>query len=188
MLTTIATSNQQHHRYPEQRFAHQTLHLPIIRVVTQDADQNDQTPELELSVIVPARNEEASLAACLASLVSQSEPGFELGRHWELIVVNDDSTDRTRAIAAEFAAKHPGVIVLDAPPLDLSDRGGFTGKNNACWTAAQAARGKWMLFTDADTVHDPNDLSRSMREAERHNAFCFPTRHASSSPASGSAR
>ncbi len=137
--------------------------------MTQDADQNDQTPELELSVIVPARNEEAALAACLASLVSQSEPGFELGRHWELIVVNDDSTDRTGVIASDFAAKHPGLRVLDAPPLDLTDRRGFTGKNNACWTAAQAARGSWMLFTDADTVHDVNDLSRSVREAERHN-------------------
>jgi glycosyltransferase involved in cell wall biosynthesis len=137
--------------------------------VTQDAEQDNQTQDLELSVIVPARNEEAALPACLASLVSQSEPGFELGRHWELIVVNDDSTDRTRAIASEFAAKHAGVIVLDAPPLDLSARGGFTGKTNACWTAAQAARGSWMLFTDADTVHDVNDLSRSLREAERHN-------------------
>ena len=137
--------------------------------MTQDADQNDQTPELELSVIVPARNEEAALSACLASLVSQSEPGFELGRHWELIVVDDDSTDRTGVIASEFAAKHPGLRVLDAPPLDLTDRGGFTGKNNACWAAAQAASGSWFLFTDADTVHDVNDLSRSLREAERHN-------------------
>jgi glycosyltransferase involved in cell wall biosynthesis len=123
---------------------------------------------MELSVIVPARNEEGALPACLASLVSQSEPGFELGRHWELIVVNDHSTDRTRAIASEFAASHAGLTVLDPPPLDLTARGGFTGKNNACWTAAQAAQGSWLLFTDADTVHDVNDLSRSLREAERH--------------------
>jgi glycosyltransferase involved in cell wall biosynthesis len=138
--------------------------------VTQEAGQPSGQAEIELSVIVPARNEEASLPACLASLASQSETGFELGRHWELIVVNDDSTDRTGAIAAEFAAKHVGVNVLNAPPLDLSDRGGFTGKNNACWAAAQQARGKWMLFTDADTIHEPNDLSRSIREAERHHA------------------
>lgn len=124
--------------------------------------------ELELSVIVPARNEEDALAACLASIVSQSEPGFELGRHWELIVVNDASTDRTAAIAADFAAKSAGVIVLEAPPLDMGERGGFTGKNAACWAGAQAARGNWILFTDADTVHEANDLSRSIREAERH--------------------
>ena len=139
--------------------------------MTQEAGQPSGQAELELSVIVPARNEEASLPACLASLVSQSETGFELGRHWELIIVNDDSTDRTGSIAAEIAAKQAGVIVLNAPPLDLSDQGGFTGKNNACWAAAQQARGKWMLFTDADTVHEPNDLSRSIREAERHHAL-----------------
>jgi glycosyltransferase involved in cell wall biosynthesis len=137
--------------------------------VTQDAEKDIQKQELELSVIVPARNEEAALPACLASLISQSEPGFELGRHWELIVVNDDSTDSTRVIATDLAAKQTGILVLDSPALDLSARGGFTGKNNACWTAAQAAQGEWLLFTDADTVHETNDLSRSIREAERHN-------------------
>jgi glycosyltransferase involved in cell wall biosynthesis len=127
-------------------------------------------PDLELSVIIPARNEERSLPACLGSLLTQSEPGFALGQQWELIVVNDDSTDRTREIAAEVAASHDGVVLLDAPPLDLSDRGGFTGKSNACWAGAQTARGRHFLFTDADTIHEPNDLSRSLREAERHSA------------------
>ncbi|WP_260705035.1 glycosyltransferase [Edaphobacter flagellatus] len=136
--------------------------------MTQNAGQDSLSPEIELSVIIPARNEEASLPACLTSLVSQSELGFELGRHWELIVVNDASTDQTRAIASNFAAKHAGLIVLDAPPLDASSRGGFTGKTNACWAAAQIARGAWLLFTDADTIHETNDLSRSIREAERH--------------------
>ncbi|WP_263368626.1 glycosyltransferase [Edaphobacter bradus] len=123
---------------------------------------------MELSIILPARNEEASLPACLASLLSQSEPGFELGRHWELILVNDDSTDSTRRIAAEAAASHPGITLLDAPPLDLHGRDSLNGKNNACWAGAQIARGRWLLFTDADTVHQPHDLSRSLREAERH--------------------
>jgi glycosyltransferase involved in cell wall biosynthesis len=127
-------------------------------------------PDLEVSVIIPARNEENSLPACLASLLVQSEPGFLLGQQWELIVVNDDSTDRTRAIAEEAAATRDGVAVLDAPPLDLSDRGGFTGKSSACWTGAQAARGRYLLFTDADTVHESNDIARSLREADRHKA------------------
>ena len=127
-------------------------------------------PDLELSVIIPARNEERSLPACLASLLAQSELGFALGQQWELILVNDASTDRTREIAVEAAAGHSGVVLLDAPPLDLSDRGGFTGKNNACWTGAQATRGRHLLFTDADTIHEMNDLSRSLREADRHKA------------------
>ena len=71
----------------------------------------------ELSVIVPARNEESSLGACLDSLSSQ------LGLSFEIIVVDDGSTDRTRQIAQSF----PNVIVISAGPLPL----GATGKNNA---------------------------------------------------------
>ncbi len=125
---------------------------------------------MELSVIVPARDEARSLGTCLASLAGQSEPGFALGVQWELIVVDDASSDGTREIAEEFA----GVTVMAAPELDLSalanGLGGFTGKNNACWTGAQASRGRWLLFTDADTVHEAGNLSRSIREAERHGA------------------
>jgi glycosyltransferase involved in cell wall biosynthesis len=137
----------------------------------REPDPNSaEQPDLELSVIIPARNEERSLPNCLASLLIQSEPGFTLGQQWEIIVVNDDSTDKTREIAAKSAAGHHGVILLEAPPLDLSSRGGFTGKSNACWTGAQAARGRRLLFTDADTIHETNDISRSLREADRHNA------------------
>ncbi len=134
------------------------------------APNSPEQPDLELSVIIPARNEEGSLPACLNSLLVQSEPGFALGQQWELIIVNDASTDLTREIAAEAAAANEGVILLDAPPLDLSDRGGFTGKSNACWTGAQAARGKHLLFTDADTIHELNDLTRALREADKYKA------------------
>ncbi len=129
----------------------------------------DSAASLALSVIIPVRNEEQSLPACLTSLLSQSETGFALGSEWELLLVNDDSTDRTATIAAEAAAAKPGITVVKAPPLDLSERGGFTGKNNACWAGAQQARGKWLLFTDADTVHEPGDLSRALHEAEKYN-------------------
>jgi len=139
--------------------------------VDETNQSTDPIPELELSVIVPARNEEQSLAACLASLVEQSDLGFALGVEWEIIVVDDDSTDRTREIADGVAASHQGVTVLDAPPLDLSSRGGFTGKNAACWAAAQLARGRHLLFTDADTVHERHDLSHALWEAEKHKAL-----------------
>lgn len=137
-----------------------------------DHETDSNSPEmtaLELSVIIPARNEERSLSPCLASILSQSEPGFLLGEQWEILIVDDASTDRTRAIAVEAAASHDGVVVLDAPVLDLSSLGGMTGKSAACWAAAQLARGKHLLFTDADTIHETNDISRSLREAERHN-------------------
>lgn len=107
-----------------------------------------------VSVIVPARNEEGSLAACLESLVGQS------GVEFEILVVDDGSTDATRAIAQSF----PSVAVVDARPL----REGWSGKFNAMFSGAQDARGRWLLFTDADTVHKPGSLARSVGEAEEH--------------------
>ncbi len=123
--------------------------------------QQDRPAEMELTVIVPARNEEDCLGACLESLVAQSNEFFALGREWELLVVDDGSTDRTRSIAASFA----GVTVLDPAKLER----GWTGKANACWTAAQRARGQWLLFTDADTIHEAGNLRRAIHEAEKHN-------------------
>jgi len=117
--------------------------------------------DIELTVIVPARNEEDCLGACLQSLVSQSDEFFLLGRDWELLVVDDSSTDRTRAIAEGFR------VVTVIAPAKLEK--GWTGKANACWTAAQRARGRWLLFTDADTVHEPGNLRRAIHEAEKHN-------------------
>ncbi len=122
--------------------------------------KNEPEQPLELTVIVPARNEEECLGACLASLVSQSDEVFKLGRDWELMVVDDRSTDRTAEVAREFA----GVTVIAADELEP----GWTGKNNAVWTAAKRARGRWLLFTDADTIHEPGNLHRAMHEAARH--------------------
>jgi glycosyltransferase involved in cell wall biosynthesis len=109
-----------------------------------------------VSVIVPARNEEASLGACLESLLAQTGVSFEV------IVVDDASTDRTREIAQSF----PSVRVVEAGPLSS----GWTGKNNAVTAGARVARGDWLLFTDADTVHKPASLARAVAEAQKHGA------------------
>jgi glycosyltransferase involved in cell wall biosynthesis len=109
-----------------------------------------------ISVIIPARNEEVSLADCLQSLVTQS------GVEFEIIVVDDHSTDRTREIAESF----PGVRVVDAGPLPE----GWTGKNNAVTCGARQARGEWLLFTDADTVHLPGSLAGAIKEAQENGA------------------
>ncbi len=124
---------------------------------------------LELTVIVPARNEEANLGGCLDTLVAQDERIFALGTDWELLIVDDDSSDRTREIAGSYAAKYPGVRVLSAPAFEmLGEQRGFTGKTNACWAGAQASQGRWLLFTDADTLHEPGNLRRGLHEAARH--------------------
>jgi glycosyltransferase involved in cell wall biosynthesis len=111
-----------------------------------------------VSIIVPARNEEAGLRTCLESLLTQTGVAFEV------IVVDDHSTDRTREIASSFSNQH--VRVIDAGPLPP----GWTGKNNAVTTGARAARSEWLLFTDADTIHLPGSLARSLEEAARHGA------------------
>src|SRR5271170_3921789 len=111
-----------------------------------------------VSVIIPARNEEASLGACLQSLIKQN------GAPLEIIVVDDHSTDRTREIALSFSSQQ--VRVIEAGPLPP----GWTGKNNAVNSGSKTATGEWLLFTDADTIHLPGSLARSLEEAKRHGA------------------
>ena len=105
---------------------------------------------------MPARNEEACLGDCLASLVAQRDVTFEI------IVVDDHSTDRTSEIARSFA----GVRVVSPGPLPE----GWTGKNHAVVAGTREAGGEWLLFTDADTVHVPGSLARALAEAKKERA------------------
>lgn len=117
----------------------------------ENPSANSQLPIV--SVVIPARNEEASLGTCLQSLVTQT------GTFFEIIVVDDNSTDRTREIAEGFF----GVQVIQAPPLPE----GWVGKNHAVSIGAARARGEWLLLTDADTVHLPGSLARTVAEARQ---------------------
>lgn len=108
-----------------------------------------------LSIVVPARNEAVNLRRLLPSLTTLSYPG-----HWELIVVDDNSTDETPCIALKLGAK---VISLDSKP------DGWAGKSYACHVGALAASGKWLLFTDADTVHHPCGPTQAVAFAENQN-------------------
>jgi glycosyltransferase involved in cell wall biosynthesis len=116
---------------------------------------------IDVSIIIPARNEEAAIGDCLQSLASQT------GVTFEIILVDDASTDRTSEIAQSFS----GVRVISPDPMvEFRAGGGRTGKNNAVIAGARQARANWLLFTDADTVHLPGSLSRAMAEAETHHA------------------
>ena len=112
-------------------------------------------PTPEVSVIIPARNEEASLADCLGTLVGQAGPSYEI------IAVDDHSTDQTRAIAEGFPVR-----VITADPLPE----GWSGKCNAAWSGAKIAQGQWLLFTDADTKHAPNSIAGGLQEATESSA------------------
>lgn len=115
-----------------------------------------ERPKPIVSVIVPARNEEVCLGECLTSLL------YQHGIDFEIIVVDDHSTDKTRQIAESYV----GVQVIQADPLPT----GWTGKNNAAHCGAKVAKGDWLLFTDADTVHRRGSLRHAVREAEEHDA------------------
>jgi len=112
-----------------------------------------------VSAIIPARNEEASIARAVESVAMQLEVG-------EIIVVNDQSTDGTGAILAELAKRIPKLRVIEAGPLPA----GWVGKNHAVWLGAAAARGDWLLFTDADTYHYPGATRRALSDAVDHDA------------------
>ncbi len=105
-----------------------------------------------LSVLVPARNEEANIEACVSSLLAQDYPDYEV------IVLDDHSTDRTPDILARLKRSHPRLRVLTGEPLPP----GWMGKHWACHQLAQAADGDLLLFTDADTRHAPDSLRASV--------------------------
>jgi glycosyltransferase involved in cell wall biosynthesis len=110
----------------------------------------------QVSIIIPARNEEANLGSCLESLTRQT------GVDFQIIVVDDGSTDRTRQIALSF----PGVQVVIPPALhnELAPEN-RTGKNSALIAGTKRAKAAWLLFTDADTIHQPGSLVRALEEA-----------------------
>lgn len=102
-------------------------------------------PDIEVSVIIPARNEQSRLPPLLASLEGQ-----DYGRY-EVIVVDDNSTDATAELARAAGAKT--LILTELAP-------GWLGKPHACWVGAQEASGDIFVFLDADTALEPTALSR----------------------------
>ncbi|MBN2099706.1 MAG: glycosyltransferase [Dehalococcoidia bacterium] len=111
-----------------------------------------------ISVLIPARNEEEDIVPCLESLRRQDYPAYEI------LVLDDNSTDRTAERVAEVAAIDPRVKLIRGEPLPQ----GWAGKPHACHQLAAQAKGSWLLFTDADTIHAPTMLSSAMAYAHEH--------------------
>jgi glycosyltransferase involved in cell wall biosynthesis len=107
-----------------------------------------------VTAIVPARNEEATIASAVESLAAQPEIG-------EIFVVNDQSTDGTVAELKSLTSRFPQLRVLETKELPS----GWVGKNYAVSLGAAEATGEWLLFTDADGVHLPGSTARALAEA-----------------------
>ncbi|MFN2135123.1 MAG: glycosyltransferase [Candidatus Promineifilaceae bacterium] len=113
-----------------------------------------------LSIIVPARNEARNLRRLLPSLIEQEYPG-----PFEIIVVDDHSSDETAAVVREFMRREEACLRL-LPAAELPD--GWLGKPHASHAGARAATGEWLLFTDADTIHTPVSAASVVAFAEGH--------------------
>jgi chlorobactene glucosyltransferase len=96
-----------------------------------------------VSLLVPARNEQDHISGVVESLAGQDYPDFEV------LVLDDGSSDRTPELLRELAGRFPNLRVLEGKPLPR----GWLGKHWACHQLAEAATGEVLLFTDADTRH-----------------------------------
>lgn len=127
-----------------------------------------------ISILVPARNEEKDIATCLDSLRKQDYPSYEI------LVLDDSSSDNTAAVVERIAAADPRVRLLRGKPLPQ----GWAGKPFACHQLASEARGSWLLFTDADTTHAPEMLRSALAYASSNRLSLlsgFPLQHTVSS-------
>jgi chlorobactene glucosyltransferase len=116
-----------------------------------------------ISVIVPARNEARNIERCLSALLAQTY------RNFEVIVLDDRSSDDTGPILARLAAANPRLRVLPGEPLPP----GWAGKPHALAQGVAAARGQWLCFVDADTFAQPSLLAATYATAQAYHADLF---------------
>jgi cellulose synthase/poly-beta-1,6-N-acetylglucosamine synthase-like glycosyltransferase len=152
------------------RIVDAALGMPSVADVSRpEWNRNPVSPygNPRLSIIVPARNEESTIEQGLKTLLSLDYDNYEV------IAVNDRSTDRTGEIMERVAARHSSEVSRGAaknvrlrvihhselPP-------GWLGKTHAMWTAANVAGGDWLLFTDADVLFKPDSVRRALAYAE----------------------
>lgn len=135
-------------------YAQRKLFQPIAICPEPDPDNAPR-----VAVIIPARNEEHNIAACLKGILGQRYPAAKV----EVLVVDDHSTDRTVSVAQALAQAHPQTRVVSAPQLPPR----WIGKSHACWFGANAARAEaeWLCFLDADVEAEPSLLASALAAA-----------------------
>lgn len=151
------------------RIVDAALGMPSVSDVSRpEWDRNPVRPSgnPRVSIIVPARNEEAEIEKALRSLLLLDYDNYEV------IAVNDRSTDRTGEIM-EWVSRNPYPSRIPrggAAELRVIHHAelpsGWLGKTHAMWTAANQASGEWLLFTDADVIFKPDSLRRALAYAE----------------------
>lgn len=121
---------------------------------------NQPSQQPKLSILIPARNEAAVIGRTVRALLAQSYPNFEL------LILDDQSTDGTGAVAAQAAAGDVRVHIMPGTPLPS----GWLGKNWACHQLSQAATGNLLLFADADVQWQPEAVAALLALAEAQQA------------------
>jgi glycosyltransferase involved in cell wall biosynthesis len=145
------------------RIVEAALGVPSIADIAKPPWDRQPAMRRRVSIIVPARNEEEDIEQGLSGLL-----GLDY-ENYEVIAVNDRSTDRTGEIMEKVAASPAAqgrlrvVHVSELPS-------GWLGKTHAMWTAGLQASGDWLLFTDADVLFKPDVLRRALAYAESENA------------------
>jgi chlorobactene glucosyltransferase len=113
-----------------------------------------------VSILIPARNEASVVGNTICRLLAQTYP------HFDILLLDDNSTDNTAALARAAAGNDPHLKILSGDPLPP----GWLGKNWACHQLAQAASGDILIFTDADVIWSPQALAALVAQIEHSGA------------------
>ncbi len=111
----------------------------------------------EISILIPARNEEQRLPGLLDSILSHP-----IQRSYEILIMDDQSEDGTASVIQQYHLKDPAIQKINGIPLPK----GWCGKQWACWNLAQKAQGKWLLFIDADVRLSSGSIDKCVQSAE----------------------
>lgn len=133
------------------------INFLINSILFKDITDYKLLPEIKkenplISILIPARNEEKNIKECLLSLIKQDYDNIEI------LVLNDNSTDDTARIVRDVSVTYKNVKLINGRPLPE----GWTGKNYACYQLFKESKGKYLFFTDADTIHKKESVTSAV--------------------------